>query len=33
MAWDMPLPGGGSALAREVTLEVHLELVGQAQEG
>ncbi len=32
MAWDMALPNGGSALGREVTLQVHLELVGQAQE-
>ena len=29
MLWDMPLPSGGSALAREVTITIHLELVGQ----
>jgi polyisoprenoid-binding protein YceI len=32
MLWDMPLPNGGSALAREVEITIHLELVGQAQE-
>jgi polyisoprenoid-binding protein YceI len=32
MLWDTPLPGGGSALAREVTLTIHLELVAQGQE-
>jgi len=33
MLWDMPLPSGGSALAREVEITIHLELLGQQQEG
>jgi polyisoprenoid-binding protein YceI len=29
MTWNMPLPKGGDALANEVTLSVHLELLQQ----